>query len=105
MPKFIQVSTTVETQEQAERMAREIVEARVAACAQIDGPILSVYWWEGRMETEPEWRCVFKTRQESFGALEQAIRARHPYEVPEIVATPITAGSRDYLAWITDETR
>ena len=102
--EYIQVFTTVEKREDAERIASTVVQHRVAACAQIVGPIHSIYWWKGIMEKAEEWLCVMKTRQDLFPALEKAIKSAHPYEVPEIVALPIVAGSKSYLDWIGEET-
>jgi periplasmic divalent cation tolerance protein len=101
--EFIQVVTTTETKEQAQRLAQAVVEKRLAACAQIVGPISSTYWWQGKIETTEEWMCVMKSRSDVFGELEKAIRENHSYEVPEIVALPITAGSESYLMWLGAE--
>jgi periplasmic divalent cation tolerance protein len=103
MEGFIQVTTTTEKRDDAGRIARALVEARLAACVQIVGPITSIYRWKGKIETAGEWLCLIKSRAEHYGAVEQAIRSLHPYETPEIVAVPITAGSRDYLDWLRGE--
>ncbi len=103
MEGFIQVTTTTEKREDAERIARTLVEARLAACVQIVGPITSIYRWKGKIETAGEWLCLIKSREELYGAVEQAIRYLHPYETPEIIAAPITAGSHDYPGWLRDE--
>ena len=103
MEGFIQVTTTTEKKEDAERIARSLVETRLAACVQIVGPIESIYRWKGRIETTGEWLCLIKSRRDNYGAVEEMIRSLHPYEVPEIVAVPFTAGSRDYLGWLRDE--
>ena len=103
MEGFIQVTTTTEKKEDAERIARSLVETRLAACVQIVGPIESIYRWKGRIETAGEWLCLIKSRREKYGVLEEAIRSLHPYEVPEVVAVPITDGSRDYLGWLRAE--
>jgi periplasmic divalent cation tolerance protein len=100
----IQVVTTVEKREDADRIASAVVRKRLAACAQIVGPIRSTYWWKGKVEEAGEWLCVMKTRQDLFSALEKEIKSIHPYEVPEIIALPIVAGSKSYLQWIDDET-
>jgi len=101
---YIQVVTTTARREEAERIARELVEARLAACAQIVGPIISTYRWQGKIETGEEWQCWAKTRGELFARVEEAIRRIHPYEVPEILAVPVVAGSASYLAWLDAET-
>jgi len=100
----IQVFTTVEKREDADRIASGVVNKRVAACAQVMGPIRSTYWWKGKVEEAGEWLLMMKTRQDLFSALEKEIKAIHPYEVPEIIALPIVAGSASYLEWIETET-
>ncbi len=104
MTDYMQVTTTTETREQAEQIARGIVERRLAACAQIIGPITSTYWWKGRIETSDEWVVLMKTRAALVPQLQDTIRRLHPYEVPEIVAVPIVAGSETYLQWLAEET-
>ncbi len=102
--EYILVFTTVEKREDADRIASSVVNKRVAACAQILGPIHSTYWWKGKVEQAEEWLLMMKTRQDLFSSLEKEIRAVHPYEVPEIIALPIVAGSASYLQWIEAET-
>jgi len=104
MNEYLQVFTTVEKREDADLIASTVVRKRVAACAQILGPIQSTYWWKGKVEEAGEWLCVMKTRKELFSALEKEIKNIHPYEVPEIIALPIVAGSTSYLDWIEAET-
>ena len=103
MEGFIQVTTTTETKADAERIALELVEARLAACVQIVGPVTSIYRWKGRVETSGEWLCLIKSREDRYGAIEEAIRSLHPYETPEIIAVAVTGGSRDYLDWLRGE--
>ena len=100
---YIQVLTTVGNERDAERVARIIVNRKLAACAQIVGPIKSYYWWRGNVETSKEWICIFKTRKGLYEKLEKAIREVHNYELPEIVALPIVSGSKSYLEWISRE--
>ena len=104
MTEYIQVITTTEKREDAERIARKLVEARLAACVQVLGPIRSTYRWKGAIETAEEWQCVAKSRADLFDRIDAAIRAVHPYDVPEILAVPIAAGSRAYLEWLDGET-
>lgn len=101
--RYIQVTTTTDKREDAERIARSLVEARLAGCVQILGPITSIYRWKGRIETAGEWLCLIKSREDLYGPIEQAIRALHPYETPEIIATPVTEGSSEYLDWLRRE--
>ncbi len=96
----MQIVTTVAERAQAEQIAQQLVERGLAACVQIGGPITSVYRWQGVIETSTEWQCVLKTRADLFAQVEAAIRALHPYEVPEILATPILAGHEPYLRWL-----
>ena len=104
MTDYIQVVTTTERREDAERIARTLVEARLAACVQVTGPITSTYRWHGQIETAQEWQCWAKSRRGLYDQIEQTILRLHPYEVPEILAMPIVAGSADYLAWLEGET-
>jgi periplasmic divalent cation tolerance protein len=103
MEAFIQVVTTAGTREDAERIARVLVERRLAACVQVSGPVSSTYWWEGRIEEAAEWQCLLKAREDRFEALARAIREIHPYEVPEIVALPLVRVSKSYLEWLQRE--
>jgi periplasmic divalent cation tolerance protein len=102
MTDFIQITTTTPSKSAAQAIANAILEKRLAACVQIIGPITSTYWWENEIETADEWLCVIKSSRNLYSATEQAIVALHPYETPEILATPVTAGNARYLAWITE---
>jgi periplasmic divalent cation tolerance protein len=102
--RHVQIVTTTALREEAERIARELVEAHLAACVQIVGPIVSTYRWKGKIETCEEWQCWAKTRGELFARVEEAIRRIHPYEMPEILAVPVVFGSTSYLAWLDAET-
>ncbi len=103
MTDYIQVVTTTERQEDAQAIARRLVEDRLAACVQIVGPITSTYRWEGRIETSQEWQCWAKSRRDRYEQIEQCISRLHPYDVPEILAIPILAGSQSYLTWLEAE--
>ncbi len=103
MPEYIQVVTTTARRDEAERIARELVEQRLAACAQVHGPVSSTYRWQGRIETSEEWQCWAKSRRELYSKIEECIRGLHPYEVPEILAVPVVAGSEGYLRWLDGE--
>ena len=103
MSDYIQVYTTTESKEDAERISRLAVERRVAACAQVFGPIESTYRWEGKLETAKEWYCILKSRRDLYESLEKAIKDNHPYDVPEILAVPVVSGNRDYLDWLDRE--
>lgn len=100
---YIQVITTAEKKEDAIKIARVLVDKRLAACVQVFGPVISTYRWKNKVEQAEEWQCLIKSRQDLFGKLEEAIKAIHPYETPEIIATVISAGSDEYLKWLHDE--
>ena len=93
MPEYLQVLTTAGSEDEAERISTALVERRLAACVQIIGPMSSRYRWQGKIETAREWMCVAKTEAPRYPELETAIRELHSYDEPEIVATPIVAGS------------
>lgn len=99
------VLTNLPDRASAERLAQSLVEARLAACINILGPCRSVYRWKGVIENAEEHPMLIKTTRERYPALETAIRAGHPYELPEIVAVPLAAGFSGYLDWIVAETR
>ena len=95
------VITTVSTRKEARRLARALVEARLAACAQIE-KVDSVYAWKGAIESGKEYRVLFKTTEASYDAVERAIRDRHSYELPAIHAVPFAHVSTAYGRWIED---
>jgi periplasmic divalent cation tolerance protein len=97
------VLVTAPDAEVGARLARELVEARLAACVNLVGSVRSVYRWEGRVEDEAEVLLVIKTRAERFAALEARVRELHPYEVPEVLALAAAGGSRAYLDWVAAE--
>ncbi|MBN1676760.1 MAG: divalent-cation tolerance protein CutA [Kiritimatiellae bacterium] len=101
-PGFCIVNTTVSDLEQAGVLADEIVEARLAACVQAM-PIKSVYRWKGAVEHASEVLLIAKTRAALAGRLTNFIREKHPYEVPEILVTPVVDGLPEYLRWISGE--
>lgn len=105
MHKFIQVVTTAPNKSCAEKIARVLIKKRLAACVQIAGPVKSIYRWKGKIEKAGEWFCIIKTRARAFNKVEKAIREIHPYEVPEIIAIPITQLSKDYLNWLSLNTK
>ncbi len=88
----------------AERLAGALIEKRVAACVNILAPCRSVYRWKGAVQHDEEHPMLIKTTAERYAALEQAIRAGHPYELPEIIAVPVERGLAAYLDWVSSET-
>ena len=105
MTEFIQVTTAIDTEEQAQQLAEALVKHRLAACVHVFGPITSMYWWQGKMERAEEWICEAKTRRDLYEQVEKALKSLHSYDEPEIIATPIVAGSEGYLQWIQAETK
>ena len=103
MADIIQIVTTTDRKDLAERIGQSLVDRRLAACVQIVGPIRSIYRWQGETESAEEWQCWIKTTRERFAAVEQAIRELHTYAVPEILAMPVVAGNAAYLHWLEEQ--
>ena len=101
---YIQVITTISDKQGAERIAAKLLDKRLAACVQIIGPMKSVYRWRGKIVRSKEWICLIKTKKALYKKVEAAIKKIHPYEVPEIIASPILNGDIGYLKWISTET-
>ena len=99
------VITNLPDRDSAGRLAHALVESRLAACINILSPCRSVYRWQGKTEDAEEYPMLIKTSRDRYPALEAAIRAAHPYELPEIIAVPLAAGLPAYLGWVDSETR
>ena len=104
MTPYIQVVTTVADRTQAEQLAAHLLEQRLAACVQIT-PCNSFYHWQGAIEQSAEMVCTIKSRRDLFPEICRLIRISHPYQVPEILATPVIAGGESYLGWMEKELR
>ena len=102
MSEPLVVLTTVARVEDAEYIAREMVERRLAACVNILPPVTSVYRWQGEVTREAEHLLLMKTRKDRFEALRARLVEIHPYDTPEVVALPVAAGHLPYLQWIAD---
>ena len=100
----IAVLTNLPDSTSAFNLARDVVHLRLAACANVLPPVASFYRWEGREEEASEVPVLMKSTEAGYAALEAAIRARHPYDTPEIIAWPVTRGLPAYLAWVEAET-
>lgn len=98
------VFTNLPDAESARALATTLVEQRVAACVNVLAPCQSIYRWEGKLEEAEEVTLLIKTSAARYAALEEAIRAYHPYELPEIVAVRVEKGLPDYLAWVAAST-
>jgi periplasmic divalent cation tolerance protein len=99
------VISNLPDRESAEKLAHALIDQRLAACINILSPCRSVFRWKGKVEDAEEFPMLIKTTRERYPALERAIRAGHPYELPEIIAVPLAAGLPAYLDWVADETR
>lgn len=103
-PATLIVLTNLPDDASARTLAARLIEERLAACVSILTPCRSMYRWQGKVEEASEVPLLIKTTAARYTALEAAIRASHPYELPEIVAVPIAAGLPAYLAWVAAET-
>jgi periplasmic divalent cation tolerance protein len=103
--QYLQVQTTTDSRAEAMGLAKAAVEARLAACSQVAGPVASTYWWNDELERAEEWFVFFKLPADRYEALAEFLAERHSYDEPEILATPFVAGSPSFFGWITDETR
>ena len=102
MTDFLVVYITVGSDEEGDRMARTLVEEKLAACVNRIGGIQSTYAWEGKIHTDEEQLLIVKTNASVFDQLEQRVRDLHSYDVPEIIAVPVVRGSSAYLDWIAE---
>lgn len=99
------VITNLPDRVSAEKLAALLIERRLAACVNLLAPCGSLYRWRGEIQRDEEHPLLIKTAQDRYAELEAAIRANHPYELPEIIAVPISLGLPDYLQWVESETR
>ena len=98
------VITNLPDRAAAEKLAEALIDGRLAACVNILSPCRSVYRWQGKVQHDEEFPLLVKTTRERYAALEQAIRAAHPYELPEIIAVPVERGLPAYLDWVAQQT-
>lgn len=102
VPAALMVFNTCPDEESAKRIATTLVAEGLAACVNVLPPMLSVYRWRGETETATEWQLIIKCRAAAYAAIEQRVRALHPYELPEVLAVPIAQGEAAYLAWLNN---
>lgn len=102
---FIQISTTVPKKSAAEKIARVLAAKKLSACTQIIGPVQSVFRWKEKIRKEKEWLCLIKTKKSLYKKVEQEIKKLHPYKLPEIIATLVVEGSKEYLNWVNKEVK
>ena len=105
MTDFIQVFVTINDRAKARAIAETILDRRLAACVQINGPLTSLYKWEGKLVEDQEWLLIIKSSKEHYPELEKQVKQAHVYEVPEILAVSIDMGNEDYLNWLKRELR
>jgi periplasmic divalent cation tolerance protein len=105
MQQALLVITNLPDANNAKALGRQLVEQRLAACVNLLPQVHSIYQWQGALEEAGEVTLLIKTTQQRYADLEAAIKAAHPYQVPEILAVPIAAGLPQYLAWIEEETK
>ncbi|MCE1248180.1 MAG: divalent-cation tolerance protein CutA [Firmicutes bacterium] len=102
---YMVVFVTVPTEEVGLKIAKAVLEEKLAACVNINKGMRSLYWWEDRIQDESEVQLIIKTKFGLYSQLEAKVKELHPYTVPEIIGFPITCGYRPYLDWITRETK
>jgi periplasmic divalent cation tolerance protein len=105
MTDRIVVLSTCSSEEEAERLARMLVERRLAACVNIVPGVRSFYRWQGAIESSGEWLLVAKSSRDLFTELSAALEQAHSYEVPELLALPVVDGSTNYLSWLAESLR
>ncbi len=105
MPRLIEVTTTCDSQEKAVALANRIIEARLAACVQVSGPITSVYRWQDAINCDAEWVCTMKSVERLADELLAFVEEHHSYEVPQLLVLPVLKASEKYARWIEGEVR
>lgn len=103
MIEIVEVTTTVDSEQAAASLAKQIVTARLAACVQITGPLLSIYRWQGQVCEAHEWRCTIKTLASAAAQLIDFIEEHHPYEVPEVLVIGIQTSAAQYAQWLAEQ--
>ena len=105
MSKTIVIFITTTTRDEAKKIGHILVEESLVACCNIVQSVESIFRWQGKVLIEQEALMICKTREELFNTVEKRVRQLHSYEVPEIIALPITQGSKNYLDWVAKETK
>jgi periplasmic divalent cation tolerance protein len=103
--EFLFVYVTCKDRAEALNVGKAVVEARLAACANIIDGMDSIYWWKGELQVEKEAILIMKSRRDLFTELTEKVKSKHSYEVPCVVALPIETGNQDYLNWLMAETK
>lgn len=105
MSKIIVIFVTASSLDEAKKIGQTLVEEGLVACCNIVQMVESIFKWQGKLNIEHEVLMIFKTREEKFDTVEKRIKQLHSYEVPEIIAIPITHGSKNYMDWVKKETQ
>jgi len=100
LEQYITILTTTPTRKIAKKITALLLGQKLAACVQIIGPMESHYRWQGKIKKAKEWLCIIKSTKRKLKRIEMTIKANHPYYVPQIIAIPILAGSKEYLDWV-----
>jgi len=103
MSQLLSIQITTPNEKTTRELGEELVKLQLVACAQIEGPITSIYRWKEKIEEESEWRLTLKTDQSHFFQIEAFIVSNHPYEVPQIICLPITVSHDPYESWVRDQ--
>jgi len=99
---YVVLLTTVPDEKTGQQLARQLVKRSLAACVNLLPPMLSIYFWDGEVQSDNEQQMVIKTHQRQLAEIESLFATEHPYDVPEFITLPITAGSKAYLTWLSD---
>ncbi|WP_131741247.1 divalent-cation tolerance protein CutA [Actinomadura roseirufa] len=105
MGDYVQVQTAIPSRQKGLEIARSVIDARLAACAQVIGPIVSTYRWKGEVRVDEEYLLLMKAPADRYADLEAHVHRLHSYSVAEIISTPINSGLASYLTWMDEETR
>ncbi len=103
MTDTIVVTTTLDKKEDAVHLGRLLLEKRLIACAQVSGPVESMYWWKGEIEQAQEYKLLVKSTQSLWVRLRETIEEQHPYDIPEIISMEISAVNTEYQHWLLEE--
>jgi len=102
---YIIAITTTPSKNEAEKIAKTLLEERLIACANIIGPVQSLFWWQGKIDEAQEHLILMKTRKDLFSKLSEKVKALHSYQIPEIIAVPIVEGFKPYMEWLESSLR
>ena len=103
MTDTIVVTTTLDKKEDAIHLGKQLLQKRLIACAQVSGPVDSLYWWKGNIEQAQEYKLLMKSSQPLWERLREAIEVQHPYDIPEIISMEISGVNVEYQAWLLEE--